>query len=73
MRDKQRTKRKGGSGFVPKSITLPGDVLEFAQTQANQPIHAKNMSSYIRTLIIADKAEKDARKAEEAKQHQEAA
>lgn len=39
------------------TISLPWELMEFAKHQANQPQHAGNMSSYVRSLIIRDQAD----------------
>ncbi len=51
---KDRAERN--ADFIRKTITIPAEVVPFAEEKAASPEHAGNLSSYIRTLILADRA-----------------
>jgi hypothetical protein len=48
----RKTKSKFRNGFVRQTISLPGDVYEYALAQSELPTHAGNLSSFVRSLII---------------------
>jgi hypothetical protein len=61
MSSKQKTPQPAGEPeFVRKTITIPVELELFANDRSNQPEHAGNFSSYVRTLILRDRAEKQA-------------
>ena len=41
--------------FVKPTISIPAELWPWAQTRKGSPQHAGSLSSYIRSLIIADK------------------
>lgn len=56
-------KPKQRGGFVRKTVTIPGEITPFAEERTASPEHAGNFSSYVRTLILKDKAEQEKLKA----------
>jgi hypothetical protein len=44
--------------FVRKTITVPTDIVTFADEQVAKPEHAGNWSSYVRNLILNDRAKR---------------
>jgi hypothetical protein len=53
---KNAAKAEGLEGFVHRTISLPRDLVAFADERSAQPEHAGNFSSYLRSLIIQDRA-----------------
>ena len=47
-------KKRAGDRFIRKTVTLPREVGDFANQRAAELMHAGNVSSYIRTLILKD-------------------
>ena len=54
------TKGKKRAGFMRPTLTIPTELSQFIDQQKNDPRHAGNLSSYIRMLIIEDKARQEA-------------
>ena len=46
-------------GIVRKTVVLPPEVFDFAEEQSNEPQHAGNLSSYVRSLILKDREQKE--------------
>jgi hypothetical protein len=40
--------------FIRKSITIPASLWDHVEKRMKDPLHANNLSSYIRTLIVGD-------------------
>ena len=47
-------KPKARNDFVRATITIPAELASHVEKRKNEPTHAGNLSSYVRTLIIAD-------------------
>lgn len=61
MRVRKKQKQKAGrSGFIRRTVTIPGEIVEFADAQAAKPEHAGNFSSYVRGLILRARNERAA-------------
>lgn len=43
-------------GFLRLTITIPAELETFIESRRKSPLHAGNLSSYVRSLIIADQA-----------------
>lgn len=61
-RQTQKKRADDGAGFIRKTVTLPDEVAEFADSQAAKPEHAGNVSSYVRSLILQDRENSSAGK-----------
>ena len=66
----ERTKQAGdfpgpkrGEEFSRHTVTLPKHLIAFVEEQRNSPRHAGNLSSFLRSLIAAEKARTNKRKA----------
>jgi len=44
------------SGFAVRTISFPKELLKYARLRARDPQHAGNLSSFLRSLVIEDKA-----------------
>jgi Arc/MetJ-type ribon-helix-helix transcriptional regulator len=42
--------------FVRRTVTIPAELADYVEQQRNSPQHAGNLSSFVRSLVIADRA-----------------
>ena len=49
--------------FVKPTISLPAELWPWAEARKADPQHAGSLSSYIRSLIIADRESRDVKEA----------
>lgn len=45
---------KPNKGFFKPTLSIPAELQPFVKQRKNAPQHAGNLSSYVRSLIIAD-------------------
>jgi Arc/MetJ-type ribon-helix-helix transcriptional regulator len=43
--------------FMRKTVTIPSDLKHFVEERVAHPKHAGNLSSYVRNLILEDRAQ----------------
>ena len=43
--------------FMRKTVTIPNDLKHFVEERVADPKHAGNLSSYVRNLILEDRAQ----------------